>query len=96
MSMMGELTFFFEFQIKQIKKKIFINQSKYTRELLKRFGMETSKSVSTPTSPSYKLDKNERGKNIDVKFCRGMIGSLLYLTTSRPHIMFSVCMCTRF
>ena len=96
MSMMGELIFFFGLQIKQIKEGISITQSKYTRELLKRFGMKGSKAIGTPMSPSCKLDKNEGGKNIDLKFYRDMIGSLLYLTASRPDIIFSVYLCARF
>ena len=58
--------------------------------------MESSKPLSTPISPTYKLDKDEEGTNIDQKLCRGIIGSLLYLTASRPDILFSVCMCARF
>ena len=58
--------------------------------------MEGSKAISTLMSPSCKLDKDERGKNIDLKFYRGMIGFLLYLTASRSDIMLSVCICTRF
>ncbi|KAK2968267.1 hypothetical protein RJ640_019329 [Escallonia rubra] len=96
MSMMGELTFFLGLQIKQSKEGIFINQSKYTRELLKRFGLENAKPRGTPISPSVNLIKDENGKDVDSKLFRGMIGSLLYLTASRPDIMFSVCICARF
>ena len=96
MSMMGELTFFLGLQIKQAKSGTFINQSKYIKELLKKFGMENAKEIGTPMSPSTKLDKDESGKPVDSKIYRGMIGSLLYLTASRPDIMFSVCLCARF
>ncbi|XP_042972981.1 uncharacterized protein LOC122304782, partial [Carya illinoinensis] len=96
MSMMGELTFFLGLQIKQAKSETFINQSKYIKELLKKFGMENAKEIGTPMSPSTKLDKDESGKPVDSKIYRGMIGSLLYLTASRPDIMFSVCLCARF
>ena len=58
--------------------------------------MENAKAIRTPMSPSAKLDKDEIGKPMDVKLYRGMIGSLLYLTASRPNIMFSVCLCARF
>ena len=58
--------------------------------------MESFKSVSTPVTPSSKLDKHERSKNIDSKLYRGMIGSLLYLTVNKPDIIFSICMCVRF
>ncbi|KAK9723638.1 hypothetical protein RND81_05G014700 [Saponaria officinalis] len=73
-----------------------IHQQKYIKELLKRFGMETSKPISTPMATTTKLSSDENGKVIDVTIYRGMIGSLLYLTASRPDIMFSVCACARF
>jgi hypothetical protein len=96
MSMMGELKFLLGLQIKQTKEGIFLNQSKYVIDLLKRFGLANAKAYGTPMSPSTKLDKDEKGKPVDVKLYRGMIGSLLYLTASRPDIMFSVCLCARF
>uniref|UniRef100_A0A2N9ERE3 CCHC-type domain-containing protein n=1 Tax=Fagus sylvatica TaxID=28930 RepID=A0A2N9ERE3_FAGSY len=95
MSMMGELKFFLGLQIKQTEDGIFLNQSKYVIDLLKRFGLTNAKAYGTPMSPSTKLDKDEKGKPVDVKLYRGMIGSLLYLTASRPDIMFSVCLCAR-
>ena len=58
--------------------------------------MENSKAIGTPMSPSCKLDKDEEGKSVDLKFYRGMIGSLLYLTASRPNIIFSVYLCAHF
>ncbi|KAK2980848.1 hypothetical protein RJ640_020500 [Escallonia rubra] len=67
MSMMGELTFFLGLQIKQSKDGIFINQAKYTKELLKRFDMEASNAFDTPMSSSLKLDKDEKGKDVDIK-----------------------------
>ncbi|KAK8508672.1 hypothetical protein V6N13_116185 [Hibiscus sabdariffa] len=96
MSMMGELSFFLGLQIKQRKDGIFINQSKYIKEKLKKFGLENVKPEATPMSSSIKLDKDEEGKCVDSKLYRSMIGSLLYLTASRPGIMFSVCLCARF
>ncbi|KAI5683673.1 hypothetical protein M9H77_04901 [Catharanthus roseus] len=93
---MRELTYFLGLQIKQTKEGIFINQEKYTKELLKRFGMSNAKGIGTPMSSSLKLDKNEKGKTVDEKTYKGMIGSLLYLTASRPDIMFAVCLCARF
>ena len=96
MSMMGELKFFLRFQIKQTKGGIFLNQSKYVKDLLKRFGLENTKAFGTPMSSSKELDKDEKGKLVDVKLFRGMIGSLLYLTASRLNIMFNVCICSRF
>ncbi|KAK9011528.1 hypothetical protein V6N11_044376 [Hibiscus sabdariffa] len=96
MSMMGELSFFLGLQIKQRKDDIFINQAKYIKEKLKKFGFENVKPQATPMSSSIKLDKDEEGKCVDSKLYRSMIGSLLYLTASRPDIMFSVCLCARF
>ncbi|GKV30776.1 hypothetical protein SLEP1_g39556 [Rubroshorea leprosula] len=96
MSMMGELNFFLGLQIKQSNEEIFINQTMYTKELLKKFGMEKAKPQPTPMSSTLKLDKDEQGKPFDQKLFRSMIGSLLYLTASRPDIMFSVCLCARF
>ena len=87
MSMMGELTFFLGLQVKQTKDDIFINQAKYVKDLLKRFGLEASKPYSTPMSTSTKFDKDEGGKCVDSKLYRSMIGSLFYLTASRPDIM---------
>ncbi|KAK8631507.1 hypothetical protein V6N13_028292 [Hibiscus sabdariffa] len=96
MSMMGELSFFLGLQIKQREDGIFINQAKYVKEKLKKFGLENVKPQATPMCSSIKLDKDEEGKCVDSKLYRSMIGSLLYLTTSRPGIMFSVCLCARF
>ncbi|KAH9673511.1 Integrase catalytic domain-containing protein [Citrus sinensis] len=96
MSMMGELKYFLGLQIKQNEEGIFINQAKYVKDLLKRFGIDDSKTKNTPMSTTTKLDKDEKSKEVDIKMYRGMIGSLLYLTASRPDIMFSVCLCARF
>ena len=95
MSMMGELNYFLGLQIKQTNDGIFVNQAKYCKELIKRFGMENSKHLATPMNTSCYLDKDESGQPVDPKQYRGMIGSLLYLSASRPDIMFSVCMCAR-
>ena len=96
MSMMDELNFFLRLQIKQLEQGIFINQSKYTKELIKKFGMDNSTIIGTPMSSSGKLDQDEEGISVDQKLYRGMIGSLLYLTASRPDILYSVCVCARF
>ncbi|GJX39534.1 retrovirus-related pol polyprotein from transposon TNT 1-94 [Tanacetum coccineum] len=96
MSMMGELNFFLGLQIKQMEDGIFFNQSKYIKEMLKKFGLEDSKPIKTPMSSDTKLTKDEECESVDSTKYRGMIGSLLYLTASRPDIMFSVCLCARF
>ena len=95
MSMMGEMSYFLGLQVKQTDEGIFINQAKYTRNLLKRFGMQDSSTASTPMATATKLDLNT-GASVDITSYRGMIGSLLYLTTSRPDIMYATCLCARF
>ncbi|WVZ58348.1 hypothetical protein U9M48_008627 [Paspalum notatum var. saurae] len=96
MSMIGELTFFLGFQIKQLKEGIFIYQEKYARDLLKRFKMDDCKPIETPMATNAKLEADESGIKVDQTLYRSMIGSLLYLCASRPDIMFSVCLCARF
>jgi hypothetical protein len=96
MSMIGELSFFLGLQVKQTKDGTFICQSKYVNDLLKRFGMDNSKSIKTPMATNAHLDLDEGGNPVDLKLYRFMIGSLLYLTASRPDIIFSVCICARF
>ncbi|GJX51511.1 retrovirus-related pol polyprotein from transposon TNT 1-94 [Tanacetum coccineum] len=95
MSMM-ELNFFLGLQIKQMEDSIFLNQSMYIKEMLKKFGLEYSKPMKTPMSSDTKLTKDEECEPVDSTKYRGMIGSLLYLRESRPDIMFSVCLCARF
>ncbi|KAK6120548.1 hypothetical protein DH2020_045714 [Rehmannia glutinosa] len=96
MSMMGELNFFLGLEIKQCQEGIYISQSKYTKELLKKFGIEEGRTVSTPMATNVKIDKDEKGKSVDESKYRGMIGSLLYLTASRSDILHVVCLCARF
>ncbi|GJT85009.1 retrovirus-related pol polyprotein from transposon TNT 1-94 [Tanacetum coccineum] len=93
---MGELNFFLGLQIKQIEDGIFFNQSKYIKEMLKKFRLEDSKPTKTPMSTKIKLTKNYEADSVDNTKYRVMIGSLLYLTTSRPDIIFSVYLCSRF
>jgi hypothetical protein len=96
MSMMCELNYFLGFQVKQFKEGTFISQTKYTQDLLKRFGMKDAKPAKTLMGTDGHLDLNKGGKSVDQKEYRSMIGSLLYLCASRPNIMLSVCMCARF
>jgi hypothetical protein len=96
MSMMGELNYFLGFQVKQLKEGTFISQTKYTQDLIKRFGMKDDKPAKTPMGTNRHLDHNKGGKSVDQKAYRLMIGSLLYLCASRSDIMLSVCMCPRF
>jgi hypothetical protein len=87
MSMMGELNYFLGFQVKQLKEGTFISQTKYTQDLLKRFGMKDAKPAKTPMGTDEHLVLNKEGKSVDQKAYRSMIGSLLYLCASRPDIM---------
>ncbi|XP_070013124.1 uncharacterized mitochondrial protein AtMg00810-like [Nicotiana sylvestris] len=96
MSMIGELNFFLGLQVKQSPKGTFICQQKYIRELLKRFDMEASKVIDTPIVTATRLDMDETGIPVNQTMFRGIIGSLLYLTASRPDIVFSVGLSARF
>ena len=93
MSMVGKLNFFLGLQVKQSDEGIFILQSKYARNLVKRFGLDASKPAKTPMGTTVKLSKDENGKKVDPTLYRSMIGSLLYLTASRPDISYSVGVC---
>ncbi|GJV35354.1 retrovirus-related pol polyprotein from transposon TNT 1-94 [Tanacetum coccineum] len=96
MSMMGEMKFFLGLQVNQFSNGIFINQSKYILDILKRFGMENCDTVPTPMVEQAKLKLDLVGKPVDHTDYRSMIGSLMYLTSSRPDIMFATCMCARY
>ena len=96
MSMVGELTYFFGLQVKHMNEGIFISQSKYAKNLVKKFGLENAKCVKTPMGTNDKLFKDENGVSIDPTLFRSMIGSLLYLTANRPNICFSVGVCARY
>ncbi|GJY83578.1 putative ribonuclease H-like domain-containing protein [Tanacetum coccineum] len=96
MSSMGELTFFLGLQVKQKEDGIFISQDKYVTEILNKFDFANIKSASTPIETQKPLVKDEEASDVDVHLYRSMIGSLMYLTTSRPDIMFAVCACSRF
>jgi len=96
MSMMGELKFFLGIQVNQFKDGVYVHQTKYTKELLKKFKLEDCKVMNTPMHPTCILSKEDTGTKVDQKLYRGMIGSLLYLIASRSDILFSVCLCARF
>jgi hypothetical protein len=90
MSLLGELSFFLGLQIRQSNQGIFISQTKYIREMIKRFGMEDCKPVITPMQTSCKLSKDDDSKSTDQRQYMSMIGSLLYVTTSRPDVVQAV------
>ncbi|KAJ9546449.1 hypothetical protein OSB04_018992 [Centaurea solstitialis] len=96
MSMLRELSFFLGLQVIQKPDGILINQSKYIGDLLKRFHMATSSVAKTPMASGTLIGADPKGKPVDQKTYRAIIGSLLYLTASRPDIMFATCFCARF
>nr|GFC04935.1 ribonuclease H-like domain, reverse transcriptase, RNA-dependent DNA polymerase [Tanacetum cinerariifolium] len=96
MSSMGELTIFLGLQVKQKKDGIFISQDKDVAEILKKFRLSEGKSSSTPIDAEKPLLKDSDGEDVDVHTYMFMIGSLMYLTSSRPDIMFAVYACARF
>ncbi|KAJ9536628.1 hypothetical protein OSB04_un000177 [Centaurea solstitialis] len=96
MSMMGEINFFLGLQVKQFTDGIFINQSKYIFDLLKKYDMSSCNSIGTPMATGNKIGPDHEGKDVDLRTYRGMVGSLMYLTASRPDIMFATCVCARY
>nr|GEV33720.1 hypothetical protein [Tanacetum cinerariifolium] len=96
MSMVGEMKFFLGLQVNQFSNGIFINQSKYMLDILKRFGMENYDTVPTHMVEQAKLGLDLVGKPVDHTNYQSMIGSLMYVTLSRPDIMFATCMCARY
>nr|GEX41785.1 hypothetical protein [Tanacetum cinerariifolium] len=96
MSMMGKISFFLGLQISQSPRGIFINQSKYALESLKKYGFESYGPMDTPMVEKSKLDEDKEGKAIDPLHYRGIIVTLLYLTASRPDLQFAICMCARY
>nr|GEU93241.1 uncharacterized mitochondrial protein AtMg00810-like [Tanacetum cinerariifolium] len=93
MLMMGQMSFFLGLQISQSPKGIFLNQSKYDFEIIKKYGMLTRDSVDTPMVENNKLDKDLQRKPVDAILYRGMIRSLMYLTSNRPDLIYEVCLC---
>jgi hypothetical protein len=96
MSMMGELTFFLGIQVKQMKQGTFMHQAKYTKDLMKKFNMAELKPVSTPMSSTASLGLDEDGEVVDRREYTSLIGSLLYLTVTRPDIQLAVGLWVRF
>nr|GEV80867.1 hypothetical protein [Tanacetum cinerariifolium] len=96
MSSLRELTLFLELQVKQKEDGIFISQDKYVTEVLRKFNFSYVKSASTLLDTKKTLVKEADGDDVDVHLYRSMIGSLMYLTASRPNIIYAVCVCTGF
>ncbi|GJT51187.1 retrovirus-related pol polyprotein from transposon TNT 1-94 [Tanacetum coccineum] len=96
MSMMGQMSFFLGLQVSQSPRGIFINQAKYALETLKKYGRISLTCRLTPMVDRLKLDEDLMGIPVDQTRFRGMVGSLMYLTASRPDLVFAVCMCARY
>jgi hypothetical protein len=94
--MIRELSYFLGLQIKQMKNGTFVSQGKYIKDMLKKFGMNDAKAISTPVGTNKNLHSDASSNMVDQKLYRSMIGSLLHVTASRPDVMVSVCMCARF
>nr|GEZ47228.1 hypothetical protein [Tanacetum cinerariifolium] len=96
MSLMGEMKFFLGLQIHQSPRGIFINQARYTLEILHKHSMDKGQSIGTPMATKPKLDADLSGNPVDQTDYRSKIGSLMYLTSSRPDIVQAVCFCARY
>ncbi|XP_016652642.1 PREDICTED: uncharacterized mitochondrial protein AtMg00810-like [Prunus mume] len=90
MTDLGKMRFFLGIEVMQRADGIFINQKKYALEVLKRFEMDRSKPVHNPIVPGYKFSEDEDGVKVDITFYKQVVGSLMYLTTTRPYVMFAV------
>jgi hypothetical protein len=96
MSLLGEISFFLGLQICQRNQGMFMSQTKYIREMVKRFGVKYCKQVTTPMQTSCKLRKDDVSMSTDQRQYRSMIGSLLYVKTSIPYVMQEVGHVARF
>nr|GEX04286.1 hypothetical protein [Tanacetum cinerariifolium] len=96
MSMMGEMTFFLSLQVNQSPCGIFINQSNYVLEILKKYGIESCDPVGTPMEIKYELDLDQNGTPVDATKYHSMIGALMYLTSSRLDIVHATCLCAQY
>nr|GEY06632.1 retrovirus-related Pol polyprotein from transposon TNT 1-94 [Tanacetum cinerariifolium] len=95
MSIMGQMSFFLGLQVSQNLGGIFINQSKFALEVLKKFGMDSCDPIDTPMVDRFKLDEDPEIPVDQTRF-HSMVGSLMYLTASRPDLVFAICMCARY
>lgn len=96
MSDLGRMKFFLGVEVSQTDAGIFICQKKYAREVLERFNMENNNTVTSPIVPGNKLTKDSDGKSVDVTIYKQMIGCLMYLTATRPDLMYVVCLTSRY
>ncbi|KAM0017117.1 putative RNA-directed DNA polymerase [Helianthus debilis subsp. tardiflorus] len=96
MSALGEMTLFLGLQVKQSSQGILIHQGKYVDDVLAKFKFTDAKPAETPMAERPLLTEDEEGESVNQRQYRSMIGSLMYLTASRPDIMFAVCNCARY
>ncbi|CAM8934412.1 unnamed protein product [Rhodiola kirilowii] len=96
MSIVGEMNYSLGFQVKQRANGIFISQTKFAKNLIKKFDLEKGSHKWTPPASHIKITKDDAGTSVDQTLYRSMIGSLLYLTASRPDIAYVVGVCARY
>ncbi|MFS7942027.1 putative RNA-directed DNA polymerase [Helianthus anomalus] len=96
MSSMGEMKFFLGLQVEQLPDGIFIHQTKYVKDVLDKFDMKDCSPASTPLAQNHGICPDEQGVKMDETLYRSIIGSLMYLTASRPDIMYPTCLCARY
>lgn len=96
MSDLGKMTYFLGVEVIQTEAGIFISQSKYAKEVLERFNMQDVNSVKTPIVPGCKLTREGSGELVDATIYKQMVGSLMYLTATRPDLMYATCLVSRY
>ncbi|KAK9931774.1 hypothetical protein M0R45_019038 [Rubus argutus] len=96
MSNLGKMKYFLGIEVLQLSDGIFIDQKKYAMDVLKRFGMEGSNAVLNPIVPGFKISKDETGVEVDATFYKQIVGSLMYLTATRPDLMYAVSLISRY
>ncbi|CAL5327713.1 unnamed protein product [Camellia sinensis] len=96
MTDLGLMTYFLGLEVQQSQNEVFICQKKYAREILKKFQMEECKAINTPMGQKEKLSKEDGASKVDEGYYRSLIGCLMYLTATRPDILFVVSLLSRF
>lgn len=96
MTDLGKMRFFLGIEVLQGSEGIYICQRKYAMEVLRHFGLEDSNSVCNPIVPGYKMCKDEGGVKVNETYFKQMVGSLMYITSTRPDMMFFVSLISRF